>query len=65
MDHLARIAFIQSQVACAMAEIEAMKAANQACEYRGESQDYTEQDFRNIESKYMIGHNAVIEYLRG
>ena len=59
-----RCAFIASQTACAMAEIEGMKAVNQYREMQGYSQAYGEEDFFAIPDKYVIGHNAVIEYLR-
>ena len=47
-----------------MAEMEAMKAANRAREEQGHSHAYGEDAFRELESQFMIGHNAVIEYLR-
>ena len=59
-----RCAFIASQTACAMAEIEGMKAENQYREMQGYSQAYGEEAFFAIPDKYGIGHNAVIEYLR-
>lgn len=65
MDHAARCAFVHAQVACAMAEIAAMQAKNAQCEYEGVSAEYDAADFRAIENRYMIGHNTVIEYLRG
>lgn len=64
MDHAARVAFVQAQAVCAMAELEAMKAANRAREEQGYSHAYGEDAFRSIEDQFLIGHNAVIEYLR-
>ena len=59
-----RVAFIQSQTACALAEIEGMKAENQHREMQGYSQAYGEEAFFAIPDKYGISHNAVIQYLR-
>ena len=56
-----RIAFIASQTACAIAEIEGMKADNAQFP---ENQQYGKDDFFAIPDKYGISHNAVIEYLR-
>lgn len=64
MNHAARVAFIHAQCVCAMAEMEAMKAANRAREEQGHSHAYGEDAFRELESQFMIGHNAVTEYLR-
>lgn len=65
MDHVAKVAFIQAQTVCAMAEIEAMKAANRVRQDQGYSDAYGEDDFRQVPDNFGIGHNAVIEYLRG
>jgi len=65
MDHLARVAFVNAQTACALADIESMKAANAERAAQGLANAYGEQDFLNVQSRYMIGHNAVIEFLRG
>ena len=56
-----RIAFIQSQTACALADIEGMKAENAQFP---ENQQYGKDDFFAIPDRYGISHNAVIEYLR-
>ncbi|MCB1466598.1 MAG: hypothetical protein KDK08_05500 [Rhizobiaceae bacterium] len=64
MDHAARVTFIQAQVACMMAELEAMKAENRVREIQGLSPTYGEQQFLALQEKYLVSHNAVIEYLR-
>lgn len=61
----ARVAFIQAQCVCALARIEGMKAENQHRLSLGHSIAYDAEAFATVESEYMIGHNAVIEYLRG
>lgn len=60
-----KVAFIMAQVVCAMAAIEAMKAANIERMGRGEALAYNELAFRNIENEYFIGHNTVIGYFTG
>ncbi len=57
------IAFVNSQVACAMIEMEAMKASNTNREMRGEAIAYAEEAFIALINKYGIGHNTVIETL--
>lgn len=64
MNHAARVAFIHAQCVCAMARIEAMKAENQHRLSLGHSIAYDAGAFAAVETEYMIGHNAVIEYLR-
>ncbi len=58
------LVYIQSQVACALIEMEAMKAANVEREQRGESLAYDEAAFMAIIDKYGIHHNAVIGFMR-
>ena len=63
-DDSGRAAFIQAQAACAMARIAGMQAENQhmlACENRIV---YGEEAFAKIEEEFIIGHNAVVEFLR-
>lgn len=64
MDHQARCAFVHAQSACAIAEIAAMQAANDAARAAGGFPLYGHADFMAIQLNYTIGHNAVIEYLR-
>ena len=49
--------YVQSQIACAMIEMEAMKAANSQ---HPQDQPYEEKAFRDLIDKYGIYHNAVI-----
>ena len=60
----ARAAFVNSQVACAMIELEAMKALNSERAMRGENIAYDEAAFLALQDKYGLGHNTVIQYLR-
>ena len=64
MNEEARAAFIVAQAACANARIAGMVAENQHRLSLGQSIAYDEAAFTAIETEYMIGHNAVIEYLR-
>jgi hypothetical protein len=59
-----KVAFINSQVACALIEMESMKAANRDRQSRGESDAYGEEAFMNIINEHRIGWNDVIGYLR-
>ncbi len=63
MDHLARIAYINSQVVCAQAEIAGMVAENMQRAACGHSMAFTEEHFEPIPEKYGITHNRVIAYL--
>jgi hypothetical protein len=65
MDHAARVAFVMAQTVCAQAELAAMHAANLARAEQGHSPAYGEDAFRAVPDQFLIGHNAVIEYLRG
>lgn len=64
MDENARAAFIIAQAACANAAIAGMQAENQHRLSLGQTIAYDEAAFLAIQDQYMIGHNAVIEYLR-
>lgn len=64
MDPQARAAFVIAQAACAQAEIAAMQAENTEREQRGLSPAYGYGQFMAVQDRYLIGHNAVIEYLR-
>lgn len=59
-----KAAFIMAQAACAMARIAGMQAENQHRVACGGSIAYGEEAFAQVEAEYMIGHNAVIDYLR-
>lgn len=60
-----RIAFVNAQVVCALAEIAAMQAENNERERRGEAAAWNFTHFMAVQDKYLIGHNAVISYLTG
>lgn len=65
MDQAARVAFIQAQVVCALAEIEGMKAENAhyaLC--NGGAVKYGEEAFNSVPVRYGLDHNSVILYLR-
>ena len=59
-----KAAFIQSQVACATIEAMGMVAENTDRQSRGFSIAYDEVAFDNLTRKYIISHNAVIEFMR-
>lgn len=54
-----RIAFCNSQVACALIEMESMKAENDRQKHLGCAPFYLEEDFKNLITKYGIDHNGV------
>ena len=58
-----KIAFINSQVACALITLEGMKAMNREREMRGESLAYGEHAFFDLRNEFIISHNSVLEYL--
>lgn len=64
MDHLARCAFVQAQAACLLAHLAAMQAENESRKVQGLSPAYGEKEFLALQDTYLVGHNAVIEYLR-
>ena len=55
-------AFIHSQTACMLAEMEAMKAANVAREVQGHSYAYGEDEFRALPDRFGLGHNTVVTF---
>lgn len=59
-----KAAYVMSQAACAMAEIAGMQAENQARGFEGNAPLYMRQDFTDVISRNVIGHNAVIALLR-
>lgn len=60
-----RAIFLQSQAACALIEMEAMKAANWMREMKGETIAYGEEAFMDLISTYGIHHNQALLTLRG
>ena len=57
-------AFVNSQVACALIEMEGMKAENMQRQSQGHEPVYREDDFGSITERYEIGYNSVISRLR-
>jgi hypothetical protein len=65
MDHAARCAFVHAQVACMMAELEAMKVANLVAQSVGATvMPYGAEAFRHLPDNYNLGWNTLMEYLR-
>lgn len=64
MDKEQRIAFINSQVVCATAAIEGMKAENSDRLSKGYSIAYDDEAFCKVPAEFGLEHNQVIEYLR-
>lgn len=58
-------AFLMSQTACMLVEMEAMKVANVEREQRGLSPAYNEGHFQELIEKYGAHHNAALTTLRG
>jgi hypothetical protein len=53
-------AFVQSQTACALSEIEAMKAENRLAVVQHYTAPYNEAAFRAVPDQFGIGHNSVL-----
>lgn len=58
-------AYIMSQVVCAMADIEGMKALNAERAAKGYAQAYDEAAFFAVPEKYGLHQNAVITFFDG
>jgi hypothetical protein len=56
-----KAAYVNAQTACALIEMEGMKALNLERDRRGHSLAYTEEDFLKVIEKYGIHHNAVMK----
>jgi len=56
-----KVAYINGQIACALIEMESMKAANKEKLTPGLA--YGEKDFFSLIGKYRISHNAILGYL--
>ena len=65
MNEEQRIVFIQSQIVCANAKIEGMKAENEVNLNMGLPPDFVQADFENVPVEFGLTHNQVIEFLRG
>jgi len=64
MNENGRAAYIVSQAVCAMARIAGMQAENAHRLSCGNGIAYGEDAFAAIESEHIIGHDAVVEFLR-
>ncbi len=60
-----RVAFIASQTACMLADIEGMKALNAYRERRDEAQAYDADDFHGLAKEYGVDRAAVLALLAG
>ena len=56
-------AYQNAMTACALVELEAMKAENSQRAIEGKSMAYTENQFMELIIKHQIGHNAVVTNL--
>ena len=65
MNEIQQAAYVIAQAACAMCEVEAMKADNERCRQQGVSDAYGESHFMALQDKYGIHHNAVITLFQG
>lgn len=65
MDIVARAAFITAQAACAQIEAVAMQAQNAEDVAAGRPITFRSDAFMALQDQYMIGHNAVIQYMMG
>jgi len=55
-----KAAYVNAQTACALAEIEGMKAENWMRERRGQTIAYGEEEFLAVPIKYGLHHNDTI-----
>jgi hypothetical protein len=59
------LTYINSQVACALIELEAMKAANAERARKHEAPAYTEENFMTLQTHYGLTHNQVLTNMEG
>jgi hypothetical protein len=59
-----KAAYINSQVACALIEMEGMKALNIYRQSRDETIAYDDEAFLDVINRYGIHHNAVVEFFQ-
>ena len=57
---LQNVAYVNSQIASAMIELEAMKATNAERELHGQAQAWNEDAFISLIDKYQLDHNRVL-----
>ncbi len=60
-----RIVYVNSQIACALIEMEGMKTENMQRQNCNQTLAYTEKDFTNLIVKYDLGHNDVLSEILG
>lgn len=60
-----KAAYVFAQAVSAMAEIEAMKAANAKRTDQGYAQAYPEEAFVQVIDRYGISHNAILTLFHG
>ncbi len=65
MNEEQRIAYLNSQIACALIEMNGMVAENQWRASNGNSPCYGEEQFQKLIDKYGLGHNDVMTSLTG
>lgn len=53
-------AFVMAQAACAIGEIAAMQAEDRLAAIQGHN-GHTGEEYRQIDERYCIGHNAVMQ----
>ena len=58
-----KVAFLNSQITCAMIEAMGMQARNKIELNKGMDIIYNQEDFLALIDKYGLGHNSVITYL--
>jgi hypothetical protein len=59
-----RTAFIEAQVVCAQAELEAMKIANYAMIRESMPPIYGPNEYRAVPYRFGLDHNSALQYLR-
>lgn len=64
MERLEKVVYITGQIACALIEMEAMRAANQVRAGSGSAPAYGEDAFMELLIKYPISHNSILGFLR-
>ena len=60
---MAQVAYVQSQVACAMIQLEKMKLQNEIDRNAGRELTYTPQHFEDMCGHFGIWHNQVVTQL--
>jgi hypothetical protein len=59
-----KVAYLNSQITCAMIEAMGMQAENKQREILGQSPAYVENSFMQLLDKYGLHHNSVITFLQ-